>query len=171
MVTQVVLWAVVLLVVYLLLYSLLPLLFAFLFTGKKVYTKVKVFLLVFGTPILLLLLLLFKGTGNNVFFNVWSVSFLSIVMISMAILTDRKYLTRFDIEGSRLEISYLTPFLQTKSISLDTAGIQTFEIVRSNWLVEFPSVVDIKFEQERLRFELIDKTLMDNLKKQVADVG
>ena len=168
MTMQIVLLTLLIFIAYILLYSALPFLFAFLFSGKDIYKKIKVFFLTFGMPIIFSIIILVETFSNNHFFDIILIAALIIGMTLRLIFANKKYLTHFNLGTQTVDIKYLTPFLKTKYIKLDTDDIGEFEIVKANWLVEYPASININYKKSWLTFELVDKKLRDNIKNQIT---
>ena len=163
---QVLLLILVLFLAYYLLHSALPFLFAFLFSDKEIYTKVKVFLLTFGLPIIFSILIFFETFSKS---HLWDITIIIMLILAKSLrmlFSNRKYLTKFNLGNENLDIEYLTPLFKTKILQLNTEDVQEFEILKSNWVAEYPASINIKYKQGWLTFEVIDKKLIDSIKNQ-----
>ena len=168
MTIQIFLLSIFLFIVYIFLYSALPFLFAFAFTGKDIYKKVKVFLLTFSFPIIFFIVIFFDKTSNNRFFDILIIGTLILATSLRIKFSNKKYLTKFCFGEQNLTIEYLTPLLKTKAINLSIDDINEFKILKANWLVEYPASININYKQSWLTFELIDKKLKESIKNQIT---
>ena len=165
---QLLLLILVLTLAYILLYLALPFLFTFLFSNKEIYTKVKVILLTFGLPVTFSLLVFFETVPK---IRLWGIPMIIVLILANSrsmLFSKEKYLTKFNLGNENLDIEYLTPTFKTKILQFNTEDIQEFEILKSNWVIGYPASINIKYKQNWLTFELIDKKLKNGIKNQIS---
>lgn len=81
--------------------------------------------------------------------------------------TDKKYLTEFQIDGNLLKINYLTLFLKSKSSQFNLVDISNMELVKANWLIDYPAAVNVRHKEDWVTFEIIDKKLKADVQNDV----
>ncbi len=64
-------------------------------------------------------------------------------------------------------IEYLTPFLPIKMKNYRRDEVEDIELEKGRWLLDFSSVINIKYKGEWISFEILDKKLKAELKGQI----
>src|SRR5688572_20360346 len=114
--------------------------------------KLKIFLLTFGFPVLLLILslIVFRSSSKQV--NLF-IGFLWVIgTLARILLVNRKYVASLIINESNLAINYFTPYLKSKFIVLPILEIADTELTKSNLIAEYPAALNIKCKDKWLVF-------------------
>jgi hypothetical protein len=121
--------------------------------------KRQVLLRCFGGPFVLAILLVIGLCYNamtpfQVFMN--TVFVVSITILSL--LSDNRFLVRFHVKDDRIYITYLTRFLQEKSMDIALSEISEVRLSKRSVLSAlWPPHLNLKFEDERFRFTVLTK--------------
>jgi hypothetical protein len=105
------------------------------------------------------LVVLFVILTDNKAFNVFFGCGLILGSIVRLFYSDRNYLTSFQIDEHNLNINYLTPLLKVKSRQYIIADISNIEINKANWLIDYPTALHFKHQEDWVKFEITDKKL------------
>lgn len=130
-------------------------------------SKTKVFFHTFVAPIMFALTIFFVIFTDNKTINIVFGCGLILGSLIRIFATDRKYLTEFQIVNGYLNIYYMTPFTKLKERKFYLTNISDMEIEKANWLIDYPAVVSIKYEENWVKFEIIDKTLKKEVQKNI----
>lgn len=141
--------------------------------AKLLRIKIKVFFHTFVAPIIFAFVILFVLLTDNKAFNIFFGCGLILGSLIRIFYTDRNYLTEFRINKDLLNIDYLTPFLKAQSRQFNLIDISTIEIVKANWLIDYPASVNVRHKKDWLKFEIIDKKLIAGIQKDAdaANIG
>jgi hypothetical protein len=129
--------------------------------------RAKVFFYTYIAPIMFALVMFFVILTDNKAFNIFFGCVLLISSLIRMISTDKKYLTEFQIDGNLLKINYLTLFLKSKSSQFNLVDISNMELVKANWLIDYPAAVNVRHKEDWVTFEIIDKKLKADVQNDV----
>ena len=133
--------------------------------------KLKIFLVTVGIPVLLwiVLLMVFRSSSKAVDSFIVFAILMSILIRVLTI--KRKYLVSLVISQTSLQIHYITPYFKNKCVTVPISAIAAIEFTKANWIVQYPAAVNIKFEDEWLTFEIIQKRLWKEIQIKLVAAG
>ena len=126
--------------------------------------RTHVFLRVYGIPILLAFLLFIRITNGYSAFNIFGSAEFVFSITMLALLSDKRFLQKINIENDQIRISYINHFLQSKTIEYNLDKITEVKLSkRRNTAFVWPPHLDIKEEGEWKYFMILSKELYQEI--------
>ena len=127
--------------------------------------KWKIAILTFALPVICILFLSYTLTTNQPPFNTFVASILVLLAIARIFLFDRRYLYACLPENDTLKVEYLTPLFRKKSMHIKLSVLKDIKLSKGGWLL---STLDIKTQEEWIRFEILQKEILATIEGQLA---
>lgn len=94
---------------------------------------------------------------NNGAFNLYWGAGLIFGNLLRLIFADKKYLVSLHHNKDMLEIEYLTQLGNRRFLKLPTEDISGMDIEKANWLIDYPSALNINYRNDQISVCIIDK--------------
>lgn len=130
--------------------------------------RAKIFVLTFGVPILFAAIILSVLLTKYSFFNLFVAAGIVISTLIRIFFIRRQYLKDFIITNRVLNIHYLTPFLKSKRVVFAIDEITAAELVKANWLADYPATINIKDKNGWSELHLLNNKLGKRLLNELA---
>lgn len=131
--------------------------------------KLRVFIRVYGIPILLLIILLARLSLGMTTFSTFGKTLFFVSVAAAALLTDRRYVERFAIQGDRLVIISVNQFLQRKTDNFPLSEISDVKLSkRKSYALVWPPYFDFLIDSERRTYTVVSKNLYEHIQGQLA---
>jgi hypothetical protein len=150
------------------LYALFPYLLSRLFSGKIWTIILKVVLIHYSFAIAYLVYCITRiFTGFN-YSLVFGFIVLLVTIVYTFKFTKRQYLTKFGLDANQLQLTYITASFRTHTEKLPIDDIEEIEILQSNWLINYPASINIKYKNDWQSFEVVDEKIREIITEQVT---
>lgn len=139
-------------------------------SSRLLSIKIRILFYTYVAPIVFLIACIFLMFNNSRPLKIVYCFLITLSFIAKLISTKRKYLTAFQIIDNTLAISYLTPFLKPHILQFHLAEITDYEMTKANWLTQYPSSINVRYKDVWTIYEIINKTLKAEVKRDIAAV-
>jgi len=131
----------------------------------------KIFLLSFGLPAflgLLIIICLFLGLTS---FELIVLVFLFFTQILISLLRNKKYLQHITIEDDNIRFEYLSYALKQKSLSVPRKCIQEIILVKNHQNLLFPFIFKLVEKDKSMNFFILQKSIYENVRNAILASG